>query len=265
MITLLKYEWLRRRRLLAGTALAVLLVEGIILLCVRMGGNWNVMAVALTVALTVGGLLLPLLDTVTCYYSDFKRKHGYMLFMTPRTGTRILWAKALFALLELAAVMAAVAGCLYLSGLTVDRLHGGLIAGLMDTLRLQWEQATGSTLPHAPVLLGLSGTLLLEIFAQIAIAMLALTVSRALLPGNSFNWLIALIMYFALAMVVELVDVGVLAAFGLAGDIRLLVSQAADMNRYIAKYVALGAAIYAMWSVACVTLSGRLVNRGVDL
>lgn len=265
MTTLLKYEWMRRRRLLAGAAASIVCLEGIALLAIWRGGGWNVWAVALTLALTVGGALLPLLDAVTQLYADFKRKQGYMLFMTPRTGCQIAWAKALFALLELAAALALIAGCLWLSAAVTDRTHDGLISGFITGLRDQWVRDAGPGIPFGVILASFACVFLIESFFAIALAMLALTVSRVMLPGNSFKWFVALIMYFALALAVQLADAALLAAFGLAGDIRLLEAQTVDMGRYALKYAALGGALYAMWSVVCVTLSGRLINRGVDL
>ncbi len=126
MLKLLKYEWLRRQRLLMGAALAVLFMEGITLYSIWRGGNWNILAICLTAVLFIGCLLLPLLDTVTQYYSDFKQKHGYMLFMTPQSGYSILWSKALFAFMELVAAVILLGACLTLSGLYVNARTSGV-------------------------------------------------------------------------------------------------------------------------------------------
>jgi hypothetical protein len=51
---------------------------------------------------------------------------------------------------------------------------------------------------HAGLIASYGFAAMLQIYTQISIAVLALTVSKALLPGNSYNWLIALAMYFGL-------------------------------------------------------------------
>lgn len=52
------------------------------------------------VSLLVCFTLLFLIDLITLFRNDFFKKEGYMLFMTPHSGYKILGSKLLFALLE---------------------------------------------------------------------------------------------------------------------------------------------------------------------
>lgn len=270
MKKLLKYELARRKQMLIGAAITILFMEGLALLGIYSSGNgwrilgesgwngWNVLAVVMTSLLVIGPFVLVFLDTVTRLHSDYKQKHGYMLFMTPQNGYRIIWAKTIFALLELLAAVLVIAGCLALSCMALEHVYG----------------AVTKFFAEPPVDLGIltsigiSGIIacLLQFIAQLSIATLAVTVARVMTRGNNYNWLIALLMYFALAIVVNVADSMLLVAFGVVGDI-VRVDKGLpfiDSGLY-AKYMIIGAVTYSAWFAGCTVLSGRLINRGVDL
>jgi|AGTN01.3.fsa_nt_gi hypothetical protein len=262
MMKLLKYELMRRRNLLLGAAITLLFAEGVALYGIYRGGGWNTLAVVMTVLLTVGGLLLPILDTVTKLYADYKQKQGYMLFLTPRSGYRILWAKTIFGAIETVAAVALIGGCLALSAAALDRFQQGMAAGIL----LSIQQSMGGVSLDS-LLLVYAGLVALEMLAQMAIAILAVTVSRAMVQGNSYNWLIALVMYFALAVGVNAVDSLVLVAFGFIGDITKLMGESVSvsaMSALLAKYFAIGAVFYAAWFAVCTFISGRIASRKLD-
>lgn len=267
MMKLMKYELLRRKQLLIGAALSMLFVEGVVLLGIYMGRRiydgegyttWesgNVIAIVLTVLLIVGGFVLAFLDGVTKLYSDFKHKHGYMIFMTPQNGYRVIWAKTVFAVLEMLAAVLAIAGCVTATGIMADHFNGGVISGFLVPL---------ST--NMGILIGSAGLWLLQVMVYLSIAILAVTVSRAMTRSGSYNWLIALVMYFALAFIVNMADSLLLLAFGVIGDVTRITNDTAVLQSgVLVKYFVIGAVTYSAWFTGCTLLSGRLVNRGIDL
>ena len=260
MMKLLKYELMRRRSLLPGAVIAILLVEGVALYGIYRGGGWNTLAIVMTILLAVGGLLLPILDTVTKLYADYKHKQGYMLFLTPQGGSRILWAKAVFGAVEIVAAVALICGCLVLSGAALDKFQAGGLSAIQYTV--QQELGVDSL---GSMLLVYAGLIILQMLAQMAIAMLAVTVSRAMVRGSGYNWLIALAMYFALAIGVNFVDSIVLIAFGFIGDVTRLAGDAASVGGMLAKYFGISAVVYGIWFAVCTAMSGRVAARRVDL
>lgn len=255
MSKLMKYELLRRKPLLIGGALSMLFVEGLALLGIHLNGGWNALAIVMTVLLVVGGLILAFLDGVTRLYSDFKQKHGYMIFMTPQSGYKIIWAKTIFGVLEVLAAGLIITGCAALSVSAVDSLHNGIVSNFFAALGISTGMVVGA---------GFLG--LFQLMAQLSIAFLAVTVSRSFMQSNSYSWLIALLMYFALALGVNVVDSVLLVAFGLVGDTLQIASDAALIGSGIlGKYFVIGAVTYSVWFVACTVISGRLVRRGIDL
>lgn len=255
MTKLIKYELLRRKPMLIGALLSMVFIEGVTLFGVYMDGGWNALAIIMTALLVVGGLVLASLDGITRLYSDLKQKQGYMLLMTPQNGYRMIWAKTIFSVLEIISVGLLITGCLALTGAALNHTHGDMTRAFLVQLPFDWGLIYGA---------GVLG--LLQLMAQFSIAILAVTVSRTFMQSRRYNWLIALLMYFVLAMVVNIVDGGLLVAFGLVGDTMQITNDAALLGSgFLAKYFAIGAVTYSVWFVACTFISGRLINRGIDL
>ncbi|MGE5495558.1 MAG: hypothetical protein ACM3S4_09695 [Burkholderiales bacterium] len=66
MTKLLKYEFLRRKQMLIGAVIAMLFIEGVVLVSIYNGGGWReagvsgwnnskILAVAMTALLVIGG------------------------------------------------------------------------------------------------------------------------------------------------------------------------------------------------------------------
>lgn len=261
MMKLMKYELLRRKQLLLGALLTILVIEGITVYAIYRGGNWNVLAIVLTFLMAIGALLLPILNSVTKLYADFKQKQGYMLFLTPQSGYKILWAKMLHGTIEILAAIALVVGCLFLSGYAADQFQDGVISNMLASMQQEMSSLSIGIAGVVYVLL-----IALQMLAQLSIAMLAVTVSRSIMPATNYSWLIALLMYFAFAIGVNLVNGILLLAFGLIGDITSSIqSGVTNAGSMITKYFIIGAVTYTAWFAGCTMLSGRLASKNVDL
>lgn len=269
MIKLMKYELKRRKQMFIGAAIAMLFLEGVAIFSIyssadiaRIGTSgmysWITLAVVMTALLVIGGYVLAFLDAVTRLYSDYKQKQGYMILMTPQSGYRIIWAKTIFALLEILAAGIITAICLALSCLVIENVYGGVtkfFTAPPTDIGVLIRFVTGGGI-----------LLLFQTMAQLSIAILAVTVARAVTQGKSYNWLIALAMYFALAVLVNLVNGALLIAFGAAGDImRVNTGTSLIYSGLFAKYCIIGAVTFSAWFAGCTLLSGRLINRGVDI
>lgn len=94
MLKLIKYEFIKKSKLILIT-LIVSLAANIALLTKGVGGNWTFL------------LLFPLImfvfyivDILKMYSEDLNKKSGYMLFMTPNSGYKIIVSKILTAVIE---------------------------------------------------------------------------------------------------------------------------------------------------------------------
>jgi hypothetical protein len=148
-----------------------------------------------------------------------------------------------------------IAGSLALSCMAIEHVYGG-VSKFFAEPPIDLGVLTGVGI--GCIILGL-----IQFMAQISIAILAVTVSRVMTQGSKYNWLIALLMYFALAVVVNMADGALLLAFGMAGDI--INWDDIIKSGFFAKYLMIGTAVYSAWLAGCTLLSGRLINRGIDL
>jgi hypothetical protein len=73
-------------------------------------------------------------------------------------------------------------------------------------------------------------------------------------------------MYFALALIVNIVNGVLLLVFGVIGDFMSIANDAVVINSGLfTKYFIIGAVTYTAWFAGCTVLSGRLINRGIDM
>lgn len=261
MMKLMKYELQRRKPLMLGALLAILVLEGITVYAIYSGGNWNVLAIILTFLMVIGALLLPILNTVTKLYADFKQKQGYMLFLTPQSGYKIIWAKTIYGAIETLVAILLIIGCLFLSGSAADYFQDGAVSHMLASMQQELGLLSLGTAGIVYVLL-----IALQMLAQLSIAVLAVTVSRSIMPATNYGWLIALLMYFAFAVGVNIVNGILLLTAGLAGDMtNIIQSGIINAHTMIAKYFVIGAVTYTAWFAGCTMLSGRLTSKNVDL
>ncbi len=261
MIKLMKYEFLRRKPLLLGALLTILVLEGITIVTIFQIRAFGGLTVVLTLLLVIGALLLPLLNTVTKLYSDLKHKQGYMLFLTPQSGSKIILAKSLYGAIETLVSVVLTAGCLMLTAHFANQFYPGAVTDILSSIQLELGLASLDGVFAVYTLL-----IVMQLVAQMAIALLAVTFSRVILRATNYGWLVALLMYFVFGVGVNIVNGLLLVAFGLIGDIgRLIPTDATQLGGLFSKYFIIGAVTYAAWFIGCTAVSGRLASKHVDL
>ncbi|MDA3847147.1 MAG: hypothetical protein PF505_11495 [Vallitaleaceae bacterium] len=93
MLNLLKYEFLRRKNVLAITGIFMVIAEIIILLGINKRGALLGVAIVLILLMIIGVTVLIFAEAIRSYSTDLNQKQGYMLFMTPNSGYKILGSK----------------------------------------------------------------------------------------------------------------------------------------------------------------------------
>ena len=106
MLKLIKFEFLRKRTVFAA-ALILTLIGQVYALYKYFGINESFRAVysenmlgAFSGVVFVAFGLLYFIDVVTLFRQDLFKQEGYMLFMTPNSGYKLLGSKLIFALVE---------------------------------------------------------------------------------------------------------------------------------------------------------------------
>lgn len=262
MFKLLKYEWLRRRKLLSVVFISFLFAEAVTIFGMIKGEGWILLSIFLMFAMFFVAMLLPLVDAVATYYSDFKKTHGYMLFLTPNNGFKIVGSKALFAFIELILTLVLVSG-LFFANYHVSKISDPTIANGFDFLVSGISEAfAGSSSGLSPLVL-LTTAGILEYFTTIMLAMTALTIGRTLLSGKSYNWLVALAMYIGLSVGIQFINIVILSAFGFIKDVLTIASTTQAI--YFLKYMILGLGLSVLWIAASYITSSLILNKRIDL
>lgn len=95
MLTLIKYEFVRKSKLLLILLVTEIVVNIGLCLAFGMGGG-----IAFFVFNLIVLPILYLYELIRTYSDDINRKSGYMLFMTPNSGYKIIGSKLVVILLE---------------------------------------------------------------------------------------------------------------------------------------------------------------------
>ena len=101
MLNLIKYEIDRRRKAILTFLAIVIVVQSLIIFGFYRGGGWIALSVFSIVLITIGVYLFMIFDGIRTYYLDLNRSEGYMLFLTPNSGYKIIASKLVVNFFEL--------------------------------------------------------------------------------------------------------------------------------------------------------------------
>ncbi len=265
MLNLIKFEFFRRRKMLVTTLMVFAFLEFGIWLGITLGGGWNVMAILFFVLITVGGLVFPFVDAVVNYYTDFKSRNGYMLYLTPNSGYKILGSKMIFAIAEILVMGALVIGVLSLNYMLIEQKAPEAVAMISQ----QFSEPMKTLLNVDKLTFWNMSPFLLMMFIQyvgeVTLALFSITIAKTLLSNKDFNWLLALVFYFATYMAVQTVSLGLIAAFGFAKDMIAMTAAQSNELPQIKKYIMVAMGTYIVFMAAAFPISGRLITKRTDL
>ncbi len=266
MLKLMKYEWLRRRKLLSIILICFAFLEGVSIYGMYRGEGWLVLTFFIMFALFFVAMLLPLIDAIANYYSDFKNTHGYMLFLTPNNGFSLVGSKALFALIELLLSLGIVGGILVANYHIAGAFgHEGIVRQI-DSIWSNIVQITGSTTMATKSIIYFISYSFVQYFNTIMLALTALTIGKTLLSGKSYNWLAALAMYIALVIGVQVLQFLILTAFGFVGDLLTVIDTPTDqLPAQMLKYLFIEFGLQIIWITGGYVTSSLLLNKRIDL
>lgn len=260
---LMKYELFRRSKLLVTILLVLVFMELAAIFGLYMGGDWLVLFFLMLFGMAFAAFAAPLINAVNNYYSDFKNTHGYMLFLTPSSGYQIIGAKALFALIEFIAAIVLAAG-FYAANFYLAKAFGYtdvvlIISSALGQIPEIFGTSTGGIIALGAI------TAILQYSNVVMLAITALTIAKTLLSQKSFNWLIALLLFFALSMCIQTVNGLVFTAFGFVSDILQQTMSPDVPTMHITRYLLISMGLYIVWISGGYVSSSLLLNKRVDL
>jgi hypothetical protein len=105
----------------------------------------------------------------------------------------------------------------------------------------------------------------IQYLGEVTLALFSITIAKTLLSSKDFNWLLALVFYFAIYMAVQTVSLGLIAAFGFAKDMIAMTAEQSNDLPQIKKYLMVAMGTYIAFTAAAFPISGRLITKRTDL
>lgn len=266
MLRLIKYEIMRKRKLIIASVAVLIFIELGILFGIYKGDQWSALSIFLIFIMIFSSIIIVFVDTIRSYSFDLNNKQGYSLFLTPTSGYKIIASKALVSLLELITVVFVVFVLMYLNFQFTKFLYFDSVNQLtLDMIQAIKETSFLPTLPQFSLFIAAST---FQWFTVIMIAILAMTIRKTILSQSKVGWLISLAFFIALYSLIEVINVTALTSFGLVNDIIKMSNINTDptyFSSYIFKYVGISAVLYPIYISVLFFLSGFFLNKRVDL
>lgn len=198
MLKLIKYEY---RRNISGILVMlglILAAQGYFLWGVaKMSMEHVTVAASLLMTLTGVAVSVVLLYSVSLYSKELNAKTSYLTFMTPNSSAKILGAKLLATLLLGLAYAALLGGCLVWDFTTMRRLFPEIqfVQAMLDALLIQANTNLSELLV---VISSFAVDFLVNFYATVVIAYLAITISATALQNKRFKGLLSLILFLGI-------------------------------------------------------------------
>lgn len=198
MLKLIKYEY---RRNISGILVMlglILAAQGYFLWGVaKMSMEHVTVAASLLMTLTGVAVSVVLLYSVSLYSKELNAKTSYLTFMTPNSSAKILGAKLLATLLLGLAYAALLGGCLVWDFTTMRRLFPEIqfVQAMLDALLIQANTNMSELLV---VISSFAVDFLVNFYATVVIAYLAITISATALQNKRFKGLLSLILFLGI-------------------------------------------------------------------
>ena len=198
MLKLIKYEY---RRNISGILVMlglILAAQGYFLWGVaKMSMEHVTVAASLLMTLTGVAVSVVLLYSVSLYSKELNAKTSYLTFMTPNSSAKILGAKLLATLLLGLVYAALLGGCLVWDFTTMRRLFPEIqfVQAMLDALLIQANTNLSELLV---VISSFAVDFLVNFYATVVIAYLAITISATALQNKRFKGLLSLILFLGI-------------------------------------------------------------------
>lgn len=262
MIKLLKYELLRKKKayiivlciFAALTLLSVIAIPNIDKVA------WTIFLFVSAVVCIVGCAVFPFIINVANYYGDYKRRNGYMMFLTPSSGAKIFGSKILAAVIDALVFFAMFVLYGFLAYSVANANYD--LTPVLNNFWLELQKVFPS-FNYGAVITMFAVTVLLQNVATIILALFSITVSKTLLSHKSINWFIPLLIFIALKWIEQTVTTLIIAAANFKDVGEMITSSNPSLD--IASILITTMGIYAVFAAAYTFTSSKLISKKLDL
>lgn len=276
MLKLMKYEFLRRKTLLIVVLSVLFAMEALTAFGIYKGVGWLGLSITLISIMCIGVPIFVFFDSISTYYSDLKNKHGYMLFLTPNNGFKIIGSKLIIGVIEAIIFTSLVVFFMYIN---FEITHAMYLSEVND-FTIGFSQVISELKEQFPysfwqVALVSIISFLLSWFSTILMAILSITISKTILSNNRHNWVVSIGVFIGISFLLQVISMLVMTPFGFYNDIFTFGVQsnfeaynpmlASQINNLLWKSLLVGTGLNLIYMAAFYFVSGTLLNKRIDL
>lgn len=262
MLKLMKYEALRKQKLLFIAITIIVLVEALIIFTLYKGGAAIGLTLFLVFLLGFGGIIFILVDNINMYSQDLYKKQGYMFFLTPNNGYKILGSKVLIGLIELLVGALIYYGIMFLNYKIVINLYLNETSRKASELMDFFGAFFIDKMPPASDIFLVLLTIILGWFAFILTVYMAITLSKTLFKNIKFGGVISFVIFIVLNIIISIIQYKVLKINGGSGGMFI---RANEMSYTLEEYSTISCIYNGILSIILFFFSGMLLNKKVDI
>lgn len=271
MLNLIKYEIQRRTGAILTSLLIMVVLQSFIVFGFYRGGSWIVLSTILLALLTIGVYLFVLFDGIRTYYYDLNSSEGYMLFLTPNSGYKILGSKLIVSFCELLFYVMIAISLLLLDYFIVKSLFIDSGSAEIQLIFNRLATSYKSVTPSIGSIFVFSFTTILQWFNVITMAVMAITLTKTILSDNKYNWLISLAFFLVINIGLQFLSMGIIASFGFLKDVTRLAGmegstgELPEIGSIIMKFTGIMTVLYAIYISISYYVSARLLDKRIDI
>lgn len=253
MLNLIKYELVRKYKLFAIILVSTIL--GNLFLSVKFGRDAFFFYAGPSALVLI---ILFIVDVIKMYSTDLNKKTGYMLFMTPHSGYKIIASKVITAIIE---------GCmLIVFYLAIVLVNAVVIAGSMDVFRVDFEG-----IPFSTTWIYIVTVLVLAVVSAILFLMTvytSITLRKSILDNRAYKGVISFGIFLLLNYVISNLQLKIynLFNFHLGGKSAYILDfRELPMAMNFVKFVTPSLIISSAFIVLLGFVSGYLLEKKINL
>lgn len=270
MLKLMKYEWIREKKLLLLGFATLGLLEVLMIFCLYQQGNYLNLFYFIMVFLFPVAFVFILIDGIQMISKDLNRKEGYMLFLTPSSGYQIVVSKLLVNFINLVLSQVII---LTIYAVNYELARGIFLSGLppiYDVLVEILDSIISVIIPYPWVAL-LGVLYILFIWFEFSTTVyLSIILTKTILSQVKFKGLFSFIFFILLNIGIRIIQTLFMGLFQFQEQVNYELSrfQTMDQIAYSDGLLKLGLSQILLAAVIVIGfgyLSGRLIHKHIDL
>ena len=274
MLNLMKYEWIRSKKFIAGYLVLLLFLECVMIFSLYKGDGYTLLFSLIMFFLLPGSFLIILIDGARMISADLNQTSGYMLFLTPNSGYRIIFSKLAVSAINFFISQLIVLFIYYTNyKLSVD-LFLNEVSGIFLILINAFKELITYYIPSPLIVFLAFLSFMLSWFSTIVLVYLSIILTKTLFSRIRFKGLISFLFFILLSSLQSYITNALLFLLGRGFELSSYFTSAleetnasatADYLSFVYQYLIFSALVPLLFGILFTFLSGFLMEKRMDL